>query len=206
MVILTSDNGGFAGATNNSPLRANKGSNYEGGLRVPAIIKWPESRKGGIISSVPITSTDFYPTILAAIGQPLRPYQHQDGVDLTPLLKGAGTVNRDSLFWHYPHYNNHPQSFPAGVIRSGDWKLIQAFETGELSLFNLKEDCGETTNLAKKKPNRAKLLLSKLKMWQQEVGRIRCEQILSINPKNNETIISFIFEFCFDYASQSGID
>ena len=170
LVILTSDNGGFAGATNNSPLRANKGSNYEGGLRVPAIIKWPESRKGGIISSVPITSTDFYPTILAAIGQPLRPHQHQDGVDLTPLLKGAGAVNRDSLFWHYPHYNNHPQSFPAGVIRSGDWKLIQAFETGELSLFNLKEDCGETTNLAKKKPNRAKLLLSKLKMWQQEVG------------------------------------
>ena len=86
LVILTSDNGGFAGATNNSPLRANKGSNYEGGLRVPAIIKWPESRKGGIISSVPITSTDFYPTILAAIGQPLRPYQHQDGVDLTLSL------------------------------------------------------------------------------------------------------------------------
>jgi arylsulfatase A len=170
LVIFTSDNGGFAGATNNAPLRANKGSNYEGGLRVPAIIKWPVSGKGGRISSVPITSTDFYPTILSAIDQPLRPHQHLDGVDLTPLLKGDGMVNRDSLFWHYPHYNNHPQSFPAGVIRSGDWKLIQAFETGELSLFNLKEDCGEATNLAKKQPKLTKRLLSRLKMWQQEVG------------------------------------
>ena len=170
LVIFTSDNGGFAGATSNAPLRANKGSNYEGGLRVPAIIKWPESRKGGRISSVPITSTDFYPTILTAIGQPLRPHQHLDGVDLTPVLKGDGKLNRDALFWHYPHYNKHPQNFPAGVIRSGDWKLIQAFETGELSLFNLKKDNGETTNLADKQPNRAKRLLARLKIWQQEVG------------------------------------
>ncbi|MCP4952846.1 MAG: DUF4976 domain-containing protein, partial [Proteobacteria bacterium] len=138
--------------------------------RVPAIIKWPGSGKDGRTSPVPITSTDFYPTILTAIGQPLRPYQHLDGVDLTPVLKGDRKVNRDALFWHYPHYNKHPQNFPAGVIRSGDWKLIQAFETGELSLFNLKEDYGETTNLAKKQPNRTKRLLSRLKMWQQEVG------------------------------------
>ena len=180
LVIFTSDNGGFAGATSNSPLRANKGSNYEGGLRVPAVIKWPGSVKGGRTSSVPITSTDFYPTILAATGQALRPHQHVDGVNLTPLLRGNGQVKREALFWHYPHYNRHPQNFPAGVIRSGDWKLIQAFETGEVSLFNLKEDIGETTNLAPKQPKRAKRMLAKLKRWQQEVGA----DPMRINPEH----------------------
>lgn len=179
LVIFTSDNGGFAGATNNVPLRANKGSNYEGGLRVPAIIKWPGSGKGGRTSRVPITSTDFYPTILAATGQALRPHQHVDGINLTPILRGDGQVKRDALFWHYPHYNRHPQNFPAGVIRSGDWKLMQAFETGEVSLFNLKEDIGETTNLAAKQPKLAKRMLAKLKRWQQEVGA----DPMRINPE-----------------------
>lgn len=180
LVIFTSDNGGFAGATSNAPLRANKGSNYEGGLRVPAVIKWPGSGKGGRTSSVPITSTDFYPTILAATGQALRPHQHVDGVNLTPLLRGNGQVKREALFWHYPHYNRHPQNFPAGVIRSGDWKLMQAFETGEVSLFNLKEDIGETKNLALKHPKRAKRMLAKLKRWQQEVGA----ESMRINPEH----------------------
>ena len=180
LVIFPSDNGGFAGATSNAPLRANTGSNYEGGLRVPAVIKWPGSGKGGRTSSVPITSTDFYPTILAATGQALRPHQHVDGVNLTPLLRGNGQVKREALFWHYPHYNRHPQNFPAGVIRSGDWKLMQAFETGEVSLFNLKEDIGETTNLAPKQPKRAKRMLAKLKRWQQEVGA----ESMRINPEH----------------------
>lgn len=170
LVIFTSDNGGFAGATSNAPLRANKGSNYEGGLRVPAIVKWPAGGEAGATSGVPITSTDFYPTILAATGQPLRPHQHMDGADLTPVLSGESELKRDALFWHYPHYNRHPQNFPAGVIRVGDWKLMQAFESGEVSLFNLAEDIGETTNLAKKHPDRARRMLGWLNEWQQKVG------------------------------------
>ena len=170
LVIFTSDNGGFAGATINAPLRANKGSNYEGGLRVPAIVKWPAGGEAGATSGVPITSTDFYPTILAATGQPLRPHQHMDGADLTPVLSGESELKRDALFWHYPHYNRHPQNFPAGVIRVGDWKLMQAFESGEVSLFNLAEDIGETTNLAKKHPDRARRMLGWLNEWQQKVG------------------------------------
>ena len=170
LVIFTSDNGGFAGATSNAPLRANKGSNYEGGLRVPAIIKWPGGGKAGATSGVPITSTDLYPTILAATGQPLRPHQHMDGADLTPVLSSESELKRDALFWHYPHYNRHPQNFPAGVIRAGDWKLMQAFESGEVSLFNLAEDIGETTNLAKKHPGRARRMLGWLNEWQQKVG------------------------------------
>ena len=76
LVIFTSDNGGFSKATDNSPLRANKGSNYEGGIRVPVIIKWPATTKPGSVSNEPVISTDFYPTILAATGQKLQPHQH----------------------------------------------------------------------------------------------------------------------------------
>ena len=86
LVIFTSDNGGFAGATSNAPLRANKGSNYEGGIRVPAIVKWPKAGRRGVLSNVPISSMDFFPTILAASGHPLCPHQHIDGVDLTAVL------------------------------------------------------------------------------------------------------------------------
>ena len=170
LVIFTSDNGGFAKATDNSPLRANKGSNYEGGIRVPLIIKWPGHTKSGSVSHQPVTSSDFYPTILAATGQKLRPYQHVDGANLVPILTGQGTINRDAIFWHYPHYNQHPQSFPSGVIRAGDWKLIEAFETNELSLYNLADDLGETNDLSERHPAKVAELQAKLKSWREQVG------------------------------------
>lgn len=170
LVIFTSDNGGFAGATDNSPLRANKGSNYEGGIRVPVIIRWPGHAQPGSVSSEPVISTDFYPTILAATGQDLRPYQHIDGRSLVPVLKGEGPLDRAAIFWHYPHYNQHPQSFPSGAVRAGDWKLIEAFETGALSLYNLANDLGETDNLAAKHPARVAELHSKLRGWRESVG------------------------------------
>ncbi len=170
LVIFTSDNGGFAKATNNSPLRANKGSNYEGGLRVPAMIKWPGRIKAGSISREPIISTDFYPTILAATEQKLRPFQHQDGKNLVPLLTGEGDVRRKAIFWHYPHYNRHPHSFPSGVIRAGDWKLLESYETGALSLYNLAADIGETNDLSAKETAKAGELHNQLKAWRQQVG------------------------------------
>ncbi|MCS5565719.1 MAG: sulfatase [Methylococcales bacterium] len=170
LVIFTSDNGGFAKATSNSPLRANKGSNYEGGLRVPLIIKWPENTKPDSVSDQPVISTDFYPTILAATGQPARPHQHIDGKNLVPLLTGKGSLQRDAIYWHYPHYNQHPHSFPSGVVRAGNWKLIEAFETGKLALYDLANDLGETTDLASENPAHVKKLQALLKTWQQEVG------------------------------------
>ena len=170
LVIFTSDNGGFAGATSNAPLRANKGSNYEGGIRVPAIVKWPKAGRRGVLSNVPIISMDFFPTILAATGHALCPYQHIDGVDLTPVLKKSGGLNRDAIYWHYPHYNRHPQNFPAGVVRAGNWKLLQEFETGKLSLYDLTDDIGETRDLASRYPEKVKSLLTKLKSWQKDVG------------------------------------
>ena len=170
LVIFTSDNGGFAGATSNAPLRANKGSNYEGGIRVPAIVKWPKAGRRGVLSNVPIISMDFFPTILAATGHALCPYQHIDGVDLTPILKKSGELNRDAIYWHYPHYNRHPENFPAGVVRAGNWKLLQEFETEKLSLYDLADDIGETRDLASRYPEKVKSLLTKLKSWQKDVG------------------------------------
>ena len=170
LVIFTSDNGGFAKATSNSPLRANKGSNYEGGLRVPLIIKWPGKTKPDSVSDQPVISTDFYPTILAVTGQSARPHQHLDGINLVPLLTGKGSLQRDAIYWHYPHYNQHPHSFPSGVVRAGNWKLIEAFETGKLALYDLANDLGETTDLTSENPARVKKLQALLKAWQQEVG------------------------------------
>lgn len=170
LVIFTSDNGGFAKATNHSPLRANKGSNYEGGIRVPFIIKWPEHTKPGSVSHEPVISTDIYPTILAATGQKLRPHQHIDGKNLVPILTGSGRLHREAIYWHYPHYNQHPQSFPSGVIRAGDWKLLEAFETGELSLYNLADDIGETNELSAKHPAKVTELHAMLNAWRESVG------------------------------------
>lgn len=170
LVIFTSDNGGYAKATSNSPLRANKGSNYEGGIRVPVLMQWPGHIKPGSVCEEPMISNDFYPTILQATGIKTRPFQHMDGMSLMPLLTESGDFERDAIYWHYPHYNRHPQSFPSGVIRDGDWKLIENFETGELQLFNLSRDIGESNNLIQQHPEVTATLLTKLKRWRKSVG------------------------------------
>ena len=170
LVIFTSDNGGFAKATDNGPLRANKGSNYEGGIRVPVIVKWPGRVEPGSVSNEPVTSTDFYPTILAATNQSLRPHQHIDGENLVPILTGTGELDRQAIYWHYPHYNQHPESFPSGVVRAGNWKLIEAFESGTLSLYDLSNDLGEQKDLAKSQPEKVTELHTLLKNWRQSVG------------------------------------
>ena len=93
-----------------------------------------------------------------------------DGASLIPVLTGRGELDRDALYWHYPHYNQHPQSFPSGVIRAGDWKLIEAFETGELSLYNLANDIGETNDLSDMELTKVTELYGKLKAWRTDVG------------------------------------
>lgn len=172
LVIFTSDNGGFYKATSNAPLRANKGAYYEGGIRVPLIIRWPGHAESGLVSSALTTSSDLYPTCLAAAGLALLPHQHEDGVSLVPYLReqgGAERGNDRSLFWHYPHYNGHPSSVPSSVIRNGDWKLIQTFDPVGLELYNLRNDIGETTNLVESEPERAESLLAELTVWRLSV-------------------------------------
>lgn len=169
VVVFTSDNGGFYNATSNKPLRANKGSYYEGGIRVPLIIKWPGVSQAGRVIAEPVTSTDLYPTCLVAAGLPLRPNQHLDGLNLQPLISGSGSLARPALFWHYPHYSDHPNTFPASVIRKGPWKLIESFDPEGVELYNLAEDIGESRNLASEQKALAGELRRELDAWRREV-------------------------------------
>ncbi|MCK4881159.1 MAG: sulfatase-like hydrolase/transferase, partial [Bacteroidales bacterium] len=171
--IFMSDNGGLSTSegspTSNLPLRAGKGWMYEGGIREPMLIKWPGSGSEGSISDVPVTSTDFYPTILDMAGLELMPEQHMDGVSLVPLLSGEGQPDKRPLFWHYPHYSNQGGK-PGAAVRQGDYKLIEFFDPGVVELYNLADDMGETTNLAEEMPEKAKEMLKLLHSWQKEVG------------------------------------
>ena len=175
VVIFASDNGGlrqtFSGGdtvSTNAPLRDEKGTLYEGGIRVPLIIKWPGVAAAGTICDEPTISIDFWPTI-AEIGK-AKPHDHQtiDGLSLLPLIKDpASQLNRDAIYFHYPHYHH---SEPAGAIRAGDWKLIEFFADGKQELYHLKQDLSETTNLAAKMPQKAAELQHKLAQWRIETG------------------------------------
>ncbi len=149
IVIFTSDNGGVvsgdAYATSNLPLRGGKGTQFEGGIREPYFIKVPGLTQGNQTCDVPVTGTDFYPTLLDLIDQPLLPAEHSDGVSLLPLLKG-GTLDERALIWHYPHYGNQGGA-PSSIIRRGNWKLIHYYEDGHDELFNLSQEPAESENL-----------------------------------------------------------
>jgi arylsulfatase A-like enzyme len=181
LVIFTSDNGGLSTAegspTCNLPLSEGKGWMYEGGVREPLLACWPGKINPGTLCHEPVTTPDLYPTFLEAAGLPLNPEQHQDGVSLMPLFKETGTLDRDALFWHYPHYGNQGGT-PGSSVRMGDWKLIEFFEDNRLELYNLKEDEGEQKDLASREPERVKTMAKKLHAWQQKVGA----RIPAINP------------------------
>ena len=175
IVIFMSDNGGLSTAegspTSNLPLRAGKGWPYEGGVREPLIVVAPDVTTPGTTCEVPVISTDFYPTLLELAGQSLKPEQHLDGVSFVPLLKGGTTPRPQPLFWHYPHYANQGGA-PNGVIRDGDWKLIEWYEDGALELYNIPEDISENNDLAAQEPGKTKSLHEKLIAWRKEVGAL----------------------------------
>jgi len=172
IVIFTSDNGGVAAgdafATSNLPLRAGKGYQFEGGIRVPYFIKVPWLDIAGKTSEVPVTGTEFYPTLLELAGAELKPEEHKDGVSLVPLLTG-GTIEERQLIWHYPHYGNQGGE-PSSIIRLGDWKLIHYYEDGREELYNLKTDLEETTNLALRNPELKNHLSEQLFSFLNEAG------------------------------------
>lgn len=174
LVVFVSDNGGLStgvegSVTCNLPYAEGKGWCEEGGLRVPFLFRWPAAMTGGRVTDMPIWQCDLYPTFLQAAGLPLEPEAHRDGVGLLEtLLEGRAPV-REEFCWHYPHYPNQGAR-PAGAIRRGDWKLIECFETGNLSLYNLAEDLGETFNRGEEQPELARELQRALAAWRQEVG------------------------------------
>jgi uncharacterized sulfatase len=174
IVVFFSDNGGltrkFDGkgvdVTTNAPLRDEKGTLYEGGIRVPLIIRWPEKVGAGTTSDVPVSSVDFWPTFLSA-AEISTSEDLLDGESLLPLLKQSGKLSRDALYWHYPHYHH---STPAGAIRVANWKLIEFFEDGRLELYDLARDPGETKDLSAERKKKAQELREKLNQWRTDVG------------------------------------
>lgn len=171
IVVFTSDNGGLSTAetspTSNAPLRAGKGWLYEGGIREPFIVKIP-GQTPGQVSNEPVHGIDIYPTILDACGVEVPNQNEIDGVSLVPLIKGEA-FDREMLFWHYPHYGGKGDA-PAGAIRKGDYKLVELFETGELELFNLKDDVSESKDLSVEMPEKVAELWQDLKQWRSDIG------------------------------------
>jgi arylsulfatase A-like enzyme len=172
VVCLTSDNGGLSTSegspTSNLPLRGGKGWLYEGGIREAFLIRAPGTAAPGSTCDVPVVSTDFYPTLLELTGTPLRVEQHLDGISLATLLRGGDRLDRDSIYWHYPHYSNQG-GFPGGAIRSGPWKLIERFEDGSAQLYNLVRDVGEKTDVSSEHPARVDEMKKSLHAWYRQV-------------------------------------
>ncbi|MBI5693636.1 MAG: sulfatase [Verrucomicrobia bacterium] len=177
VVVFTSDNGGYTGTdrksgqkvpvTSNAPLRSGKGSLYEGGIRVPLLIRWPGVSVPGTVCETPVSLADLHPTLRSE--RSTVPRVVLDGTDLRPLLRQPGVrADRGPLFFHYPHY--YETTTPVSAVRTGDWKLLEYLEDGRVELFNLAADPGEAENLAAREPQRAAELRARLDAWRREVG------------------------------------
>lgn len=174
VVWFLSDNGGLEHeqsgriVTSNAPLRGEKGTLYEGGVRIPALVRWPGRVPAGAVAPSPATTQDVHPTLLALAGALAPAGQPRDGEDLGPVLARPETPRtNDTLYWHLPHYHH---STPASAVRRGPWKLVEFLEDGRLELFSLAEDPGEQVNLAAREPARAASLRADLDAWRRRVG------------------------------------
>ncbi len=184
MIVFTSDNGGLSErfdkadgvvVTTNVPLRNEKGSLYEGGIRVPMIVRWPGVVPPNSRSAVPVSTVDFYPTFLGVAGASL-PDQPLDGIDLRPVLSGEENSVDRPIFFHYPHYHH---SRPAGAIVQGTSKLIEFYDSGEIELYDLSKDIAESRNLAVERPAEAAALAETLRVWRDDVGA----EMPTLNPE-----------------------
>ena len=191
VIIFTGDNGGLdrnGRPTENRPLREGKGSAYEGGVRTPALVYWPGVTSAGSVSEEPVITVDYYPTILeiAGVGGDASHNTEVDGLSLTPVLGDPNaSLNRDALYWHYPHY--HPGgSTPHSAIRAGDWRLVEFFEDGQSELYNLNDDIGEANDLAGEMPEKVAELKAKLAAWREEVGAQMPTENPDYDPKKDQ--------------------
>lgn len=173
-VFFLSDNGGLStlakgGPTSNAPLRAGKGWLYEGGIRIPMIVRAPGITRPGTESSTPVITIDLYPTMLALAGAAKPPGRVLDGVDVSAVLSGKQTAVPRKLYWHYPHYHGSTWA-PGGAMRDGDWKWIEFFDEESAELYDLRSDLGERRNLAASRPEVAARMREDLRAWRQRVG------------------------------------
>jgi len=178
LIIFTSDNGGLQHVSGQQPLKYGKGAYYEGGTRVPLIIRWDAKIKAKTVSKTPVINLDFYPTFLELIEQQTFNDQILDGQSLLPILFDQGKIKDRSLFWHFPIYlqaikglnintgrDSNFRTRPGSTMRYGKWKLHQYFEDAAIELYDLDKDISETTNLAQKHPIKTRKLLKKLEDW-----------------------------------------
>lgn len=171
-IIFTSDNGGLStlrrgeAPTCNDPLRAGKGWCYEGGIRVPLIMAGPGLKNPGTVSGTPVISMDFFPTILnlAKINAPAN-----DGQNLVPLLTRDQPLDREKLFWHFPHYHGSGWK-PGSAYRNGDWKIVVHYEENYTELFNLAADPYETDDLAAQMPEKRDAMKAELEQLLKEAN------------------------------------
>lgn len=173
VLFFTSDNGGWTGATDNRPLRSGKGDLFEGGIRVPCIVRWPKIEKTpsptNVINDTPIISMDITATILDVAGVTPPADQPLDGVSLRPIMQGKN-IERDALYFHYPHFAFHKENRPGSAIRSGPHKLIYRFDDQSVELYDVISDIGETKNIAAENPAIAASLKQKLLDWLKDSG------------------------------------
>ena len=194
VILFFSDNGGYGPATDMAPLYGYKGNYFEGGIRVPFFVNWPNRIKGDQKTDEPIIGVDIFPTLLDLSGAN-RPHQTLDGISLLPLFLGqVKTAGPRPLFWHFPSYLQSYDVYdeqrdplfrtrPCSVVRLGEWKLHEYFEDGALKLFNLKDDISEQKDLAKERPDIVMKLHKLLKNWRSDTGAIVPE---ALNPKFDE--------------------
>jgi len=191
LFIFTSDNGGVYTISKQWPLRAGKGSYYEGGIRVPMFIVWQGKVKPGTLCDTPVTNLDLFPTLINVAGISKPKGKILDGESILPLLTKTGTLATRPLFWHFPIYlqggneeSRDPifRTRPGSLIRYGNWKLHEYFEDGGIELYNLENDISEKNNLVDKNPEMATKLLNMLKKWQKEV---KAPIPTELNPKYN---------------------
>lgn len=192
VVFFFSDNGGYAGATSNYPLRGFKGTFYEGGIREPMIVRWPGVTRPGSTCETPVIGIDFFPTMLEIAGARKPAGKILDGETIVPLLKGGRALGREAIFWHFPAYlegnvqgarDSKFRTRPVGVVRKGGWKLLQYFEewvldggrskidtNNAVELYDLENDISETNNLANANKAKRDELLDLLIDWQNSVS------------------------------------
>lgn len=171
LVVFTSDNGPFCGDNNEmtsaAPLKDSKGYLGDGGIRVPLIIRWPGTIQKNTVCSDPVITMDFVPTFLDAAGVEYGENDF-DGESLLPVLTGTGTLRRDAIYVHFPHYAFHRDNRMGGIIRAGDYKLVRYYDNNRVALYNMREDIGETNDLAKRLPEMTARLSGKLDAWLKE--------------------------------------
>ena len=184
VVVFLSDNGGVDEEFDNAPLRYGKGTAYEGGIRVPLMVRWPGKVRPHTVCHTPVQVVDFFPTLLDIAGGKAPANHVLDGLSIMPLLKEQGVWKRDALYWYMPLYDILWGATPSAVIRQGDYKLIQFFgdyvdldhgrkyiPEGRVELYNLHDDIGETRDLSKDMPERTQAMLEKLHAWIHDMGR-----------------------------------